>query len=254
MDHESDRSKGSYRKAEETLQGFAEESLQDFVGLSRTDLARSRNLKRANARAQVHHKLESPVHPLSSWESIDALYVMSQMKEECGLDRIQSRREKDKTLLTLFTEDSVDSNGKVEFEDRPKGKGIDDVSIEGTINKVMGGRRSRRIYRSNSFSACLPSHITSEPVKEGMALVKYSYNPYKDFRDSMMQMIVETNMDINDSVLEELLFCYFSMNSPELHGLIERAFTDIWIEVQAAILIERFYHNPYAECNIQRIC
>lgn len=253
MDHQADRSKESYRKADESLQDFAEESLQDFVGLSPTDLARSLNLKRANARAQVYHKLESRVHPLWSCKSIDALYVMSQMKEECGLDRTQSRREKNKTLLRLFIEDSMDSNGKVEFEDRPKGKGIDDVSIGGTIRKVMGGRRSRRVYGATSFSACLPSHITSEPVKEGMALVKYSYNPYMDFRDSMMQMIVDTNMDINDSDLEELLFCYFSMNSPELHDLIERAFTDIWIEVQAAILIERFYHNPYAECNIQRI-
>lgn len=223
--------------------GKAEESVKDFVGLSPTSLARSLSLKRANARAKARHWLENPGDEYvdSDWscQTIDGLYVMSQMKEEYGLDWTQSRREEDSTVSRLCIEDSMDSNGKIEVEGHgPEGKGIDDMDIGGTIRTVMGGRRSRGVYGTTSFSACLPSHITSVSVKEGMALVKYSYNPYKDFRDSMMQMIVETNMniDINDSDLEELLYCYFSLNSPELHDLIERAFTDIWIEVQGALM------------------
>jgi uncharacterized protein (TIGR01568 family) len=67
-------------------------------------------------------------------------------------------------------------------------------------------------------------------VKESVALVKSSYNPYNDFKESMIEMIVEK--DIRESRdLEELLQCYLSLNAVEYHALIVEVFTEVWCEI-----------------------
>jgi uncharacterized protein (TIGR01568 family) len=67
-------------------------------------------------------------------------------------------------------------------------------------------------------------------VKESVALVKSSYNPYNDFKESMIEMIVEK--DIQESRdLEELLQCYLSLNAVEYHTLIVEVFTEVWCEI-----------------------
>jgi uncharacterized protein (TIGR01568 family) len=66
--------------------------------------------------------------------------------------------------------------------------------------------------------------------KESVALVKSSYNPYNDFKESMIEMIVEK--DIQESCdLEELLQCYLSLNAVEYHALIVEVFTEVWCEI-----------------------
>jgi uncharacterized protein (TIGR01568 family) len=67
-------------------------------------------------------------------------------------------------------------------------------------------------------------------VKESVALVKSSYDPYKDFRESMIEMIVEKDIQETGD-LEELLQCYLSLNEVEYHTVIVNVFTDVWREL-----------------------
>lgn len=60
-----------------------------------------------------------------------------------------------------------------------------------------------------------------------MAVEKDSDDPYLDFRRSMLQMILENEIYSKDG-LRELLNCFLQLNSPQHHGVIVRAFTDIW--------------------------
>ena len=61
-------------------------------------------------------------------------------------------------------------------------------------------------------------------------LVKKSADPQRDFRESMVEMIIEN--DIRGSKdLEELLACYLSLNSDEYHGLIVKVFEEIWFDL-----------------------
>lgn len=60
-----------------------------------------------------------------------------------------------------------------------------------------------------------------------MAVEKDSDDPYLDFRHSMLQMILENEIYSKDG-LRELLNCFLQLNSPQHHGVIVRAFTDIW--------------------------
>ncbi|KAL7198137.1 hypothetical protein ACSBR2_020623 [Camellia fascicularis] len=62
---------------------------------------------------------------------------------------------------------------------------------------------------------------------ESVAVEKDSDDPYLDFRRSMLQMILEKEIYAKDD-LRELLNCFLQLNSPYYHGVIVRAFTDIW--------------------------
>ena len=62
------------------------------------------------------------------------------------------------------------------------------------------------------------------------AVVKSSFDPERDFRDSMVEMIVENNIRASKD-LEELLACYLSLNSNEYHDLIVKAFEQIWFDM-----------------------
>jgi uncharacterized protein (TIGR01568 family) len=64
-------------------------------------------------------------------------------------------------------------------------------------------------------------------VKESVAVVKSSYDPYSDFRESMVEMIVEKEIQ-QTADLEELLQCYLSLNEVEYHTVIVDVFTDVW--------------------------
>ncbi|XP_020216576.1 LOW QUALITY PROTEIN: transcription repressor OFP2-like [Cajanus cajan] len=82
--------------------------------------------------------------------------------------------------------------------------------------------------KSVSSKACKASMNTEFP--EGFAVVKSSLDPQRDFRDSMVEMIVENNICASKD-LENLLACYLSLNSREYHDLIVKAFEQIWYDM-----------------------
>ncbi|PWA59375.1 Ovate protein family, C-terminal [Artemisia annua] len=63
-----------------------------------------------------------------------------------------------------------------------------------------------------------------------LAVEKDSDDPYVDFRESMLQMIMEKEIYGQDD-LRELLNCFLQLNSPYYHGIIIKAFTEIWNNV-----------------------
>lgn len=70
-------------------------------------------------------------------------------------------------------------------------------------------------------------------MKESVAVVKESEDPYYDFKDSMLQMILEKEIYAWED-LRELLQRFLSLNSPYQHDSIMRAFTEIWNDIFAA--------------------
>lgn len=88
---------------------------------------------------------------------------------------------------------------------------------------------------SSSYSDSSSSEFrTSKAVQgfgriggESVAVEKDSDDPYLDFRQSMLQMILEKEIYSKDD-LKELLNCFLQLNSPYYHAIIVRAFTEIW--------------------------
>ena len=77
-----------------------------------------------------------------------------------------------------------------------------------------------------------PSPPASAPAaKQRVAVVvESSYDPYNDFRESMIEMIVDQDIQETGD-LEELLQCYLSLNEAEYHNVIVDVFTDVWHEL-----------------------
>ncbi|XP_076911000.1 transcription repressor OFP1-like [Bidens hawaiensis] len=67
-------------------------------------------------------------------------------------------------------------------------------------------------------------------MNESFAVVKSSFDPQKDFKESMMEMIKENNIRASKD-FEELLACYLSLNSDEYHDVIVKAFEQIWFSL-----------------------
>ncbi|KAH6836888.1 hypothetical protein C2S53_008600 [Perilla frutescens var. hirtella] len=93
------------------------------------------------------------------------------------------------------------------------------VKIRG---KKSEGRRRRKTVKEEKKKGVFYS--------ESFAIVKASFDPEKDFRESMMEMIVENNIK-GSKDLEELLACYLSLNSNHYHHLIIKAFEQIWFSM-----------------------
>lgn len=63
-------------------------------------------------------------------------------------------------------------------------------------------------------------------VKGSLAVVKKSRDPYGDFRNSMLEMIME-NQIFGEKELENLLECFLKLNSQYHHEVIIDVFTEI---------------------------
>lgn len=72
--------------------------------------------------------------------------------------------------------------------------------------------------------------VSSHSRLMSVAIVKESIDPDKDFKESMMEMIIEHNMSTKEE-FEQLLACYLSLNPGTYHELIAKVFEQIWFEI-----------------------
>lgn len=88
--------------------------------------------------------------------------------------------------------------------------------------KIAGRKGRKSVSSTNSGSR--------RSLSDSFAVVKSSFDPQKDFRESMVEMIVENNIRASKD-LEDLLACYLSLNSDEYHDLIIKVFKQIWFDL-----------------------
>ncbi|KAF9688541.1 hypothetical protein SADUNF_Sadunf02G0207700 [Salix dunnii] len=75
-------------------------------------------------------------------------------------------------------------------------------------------------------------------VNESVAVVKKSQDPHRDFKRSMLEMILERQIYEAED-LEELFQCFLSLNSRQYHGVIVQAFSEIWGSFSVILLQRR---------------
>ncbi|XVF38239.1 hypothetical protein REPUB_Repub20aG0082900 [Reevesia pubescens] len=96
--------------------------------------------------------------------------------------------------------------------------------------------RSNSIIESPDTRPEAESSVETETpaLDGGVAVKKYSPDPYKDFRFSMQEMIEARNLtDVKKDweFLHELLLCYLTLNPQNTHKFIISAFADIVISL-----------------------
>jgi len=89
-------------------------------------------------------------------------------------------------------------------------------------------RKAQAHGRRNASSAA--GSGSQRSLLDSFAIVKSSLNPQRDFRESMVEMIVQNNIRTSKD-LEDLLACYLSLNSDEYHDLIIKVFKQIWFDL-----------------------
>ncbi|KAK4710956.1 hypothetical protein R3W88_005469 [Solanum pinnatisectum] len=67
-------------------------------------------------------------------------------------------------------------------------------------------------------------------VFDSYAIMKCSFDPFSDFRDSMIEMITQRGIKSSEE-LEELLACYLTLNCDEYHDIIIKVFRQVWFEL-----------------------
>ncbi|KAJ7569801.1 hypothetical protein O6H91_01G094900 [Diphasiastrum complanatum] len=67
-------------------------------------------------------------------------------------------------------------------------------------------------------------------VRESIAMIKSSYNPYRDFKTSMLEMILSKKIQ-EPAKLKELLECYIALNSLSSRELIIAAFEEVYYQI-----------------------
>ncbi|KAG1338135.1 transcription repressor OFP1 [Cocos nucifera] len=93
------------------------------------------------------------------------------------------------------------------------------------VSKRVQVQRGRK-----SGGSAMTATMQKKGLQQSFAIIKSSSDPQRDFRDSMMEMIVENNIRSSKD-LEELLACYLSLNSNEYHDLIVKVFEQIWFDL-----------------------
>ncbi|XP_051133758.1 uncharacterized protein LOC127253290 [Andrographis paniculata] len=75
-------------------------------------------------------------------------------------------------------------------------------------------------------------------VFDSFAVVKSSYDPQRDFRESMVEMIREQGL-WRPQDLEELLTCYLTLNDDDYHDLIIKVFRQVCLSASASASTRR---------------
>ncbi|WOL00136.1 transcription repressor OFP7-like [Canna indica] len=89
----------------------------------------------------------------------------------------------------------------------------------------------------------------AERVEESVVVVKETADPLGEFRRSMLHMIVEKEI-VDGAELRALLRRFLVLNSPRHHGVILRAFAEVWEEVfsgheRSPDLLRRCSHSRF---------
>ncbi|WJX76840.1 hypothetical protein P8452_60215 [Trifolium repens] len=108
------------------------------------------------------------------------------------------------------------------------------MSSPGVKLRINSPRLSSKKIQSNGRKSVSSTTTSSagnrRSLSDSFAIVKSSMNPQSDFRESMVEMIVQNNIRTSKD-LEDLLACYLSLNSDEYHEVIIKVFKQIWFDL-----------------------
>ncbi|XP_022142257.1 transcription repressor OFP5 [Momordica charantia] len=171
----------------------------------------------------------------SDWERMKGLKI----------EELKSRYERQRKSMYL----RKDSNEK-----NPKGRRKIRVYSPRTATKIeickIKALEDMKKAKLKMKKKIRESTVEDETDLESFAVVKSSFDPQQDFRDSMVEMIMERRISKAEE-LEELLACYLTLNSDQYHDLIIKVFRQVWFDLNQASLDSEL-HKQFP-CNEQLV-
>ncbi|KAM6574900.1 hypothetical protein CsatA_023227 [Cannabis sativa] len=140
------------------------------------------------------------------------------VSRECGLDEIQDQKKRPKPKQSRGKMRAYSPRTLSRIE-TCKVKALEDMK-KAKLKMKMKMDRKVISTRVQSTTGGL----------ESFAVVKCSYDPHKDFKESMVEMIMEKKITQPEE-FEELLACYLTLNSDEYHDVIMKVFRQVWFDL-----------------------
>lgn len=182
-----------------------------------------------HCRAQSDIPIGMTMSKDSKCENFDPV---SQFQLKPIITKINKVKEADKTRMVSARNDEIIS--QFSFKEQKTINSVKKLSFynnsTGVKLKTDSPRIARKRYVQGHHRKSVSSGGARRSLADSFAVVKTSEDPQKDFKDSMVEMIIENNIKTSKD-LEDLLACYLSLNSDKYHSLIIRAFKQIWIEI-----------------------
>ncbi|GMN43481.1 hypothetical protein TIFTF001_012683 [Ficus carica] len=152
------------------------------------------------------------------------------MLKEMKMEEIKSRNEKQRKSLYVSREQQ---------QQRKRTKQINRVRaysprtasrLESCKVKALEDKKKAKLKMKKKEVKETRTVENSKTGLDRFAVVKCSYDPRQDFKDSMVEMISEKKMGRPEE-LEELLACYLTLNSDDYHDMIIKVFRQVWFEL-----------------------
>ncbi|KAL0398423.1 UNVERIFIED_CONTAM: Transcription repressor OFP5 [Sesamum radiatum] len=102
---------------------------------------------------------------------------------------------------------------------------------EGRVRVLKDLKRARMKVKRETAKVQVAEGAT---IFDSFAVVKSSFNPQQDFRDSMVEMIRAKRIRRPEE-LQELLACYLTLNHDGHHELIIKVFQEVWFELNGGV-------------------
>lgn len=156
----------------------------------------------------------------------------TQKKEKTAIKKPKARG--NTSFDNLSSSSTSSSSFNSSCSNQLKGEPLD-RSENSLRQRSVRTRRFKR-YGSKDWSDESTAKLENEPIKEhrqenkSFVVLKRSVDPYKDFKKSMLEMILERQI-FEPKDLEQLLMSFLSLNSRIHHKAILKAFSEIWKEV-----------------------
>ncbi|XP_077210251.1 ovate family protein 5 [Tasmannia lanceolata] len=129
-----------------------------------------------------------------------------------------------------------------------------DLQLRKTRQNTKGGMHSPRTASRIEICKIKALEKLKKKTKEkeiekwrgfdSLAVMKRSFNPQKDFRDSMVEMIEENKIGRPEE-LERLLACYLTLNSEEYHDMIVKEFRQVWFDLNRDCFLSEIEGDKY---------
>ncbi|OMO87599.1 hypothetical protein CCACVL1_08890 [Corchorus capsularis] len=173
------------------------------------------------------YKVKKKNSEKTKMEKVKAIKSVSSRESGCFSSE-ETGNEETETLISTSMSFSDDSS--IEFE-HPIEKKVNTskklIRLRSFGSRKYRGSKSSSENEGSMLRRMTPGAAAEGKVKESVAVVTKSEDPYEDFKRSMLEMILEKQM-FEAKDLEQLLQCFLSLNSRQYHEIIVEAFTEIW--------------------------
>ncbi|XP_044496610.1 transcription repressor OFP5-like [Mangifera indica] len=228
-------SRGSCEREEKSRKSIQKDNLE-FEQLRTIQMMQRQNCKLMSAYLEKRHhhssRMSKNCNPIAEEDSVFAAgslngnYGTSSKKMSSDWEELKRMKIKELKSKNEKQGKSMDTSREVQ---KKRMKQSSKVKVSSPRIKALEDMKKAKLRMSKGKEKTMERRTNLE----SFAVVKTSFDPQKDFQDSMNEMIMEKKISQPEE-LEELLACYLTLNSDEYHDLIIKVFRQVWCEMNQA--------------------